>query len=191
MFKYYTEERGTFQFPDYRLLMNEVKIVGAKSCLEFGPGISTWALIEAGVEHIVTLEHDDEWFEKAKETFKDFPQVMVRRYQDEPEAIGDLSEGETFDMAFVDSPKGFTHQVKGVRGVRKRHPGQEDCSRFNTCVLALKHAPVVYLHDANRPLELGTLGRLHAMGHKITRLHTKVGMARIDRNGENKDGPSS
>lgn len=182
MFELYKVQQNTFPFEDYGILMKEVK--GAKSALEFGPGISTLALIEAGLERIVTLEHDDEWFAAAVERFKDYPQVQVKRYWDEPEARGEIDEGDTFDLAFVDSPKGFHLPLPGIRGVRKRHPGQEDCSRFNTCLLALKHAPVVYLHDAKRPLERGTLGRLNAMGHTHEFLPTKAGMARIRRDGK-------
>jgi hypothetical protein len=187
MFKLYTEETSTFRFQDYALLMQQVKDLGAKSCLEFGPGASTLALIEAGLETIVTLEHCDEWFDTAVEKFKDYPQVTVGRYQDEPEVIADVVG--VFDMAFVDSPKGFWFHIERIKGIRKRHPGQEDCSRFNTCLKALEHAPVVFLHDSQRPLERGTLGRLNAMGHKVTQLPSKIGMARIIRNG--KDAPGS
>lgn len=188
MFKLYTEESATFRFSDYALLMQQVKDLEAKSCLEFGPGLSTLALIEAGIEKIVTLEHDPEWFDANVERFKDFPQVEVRRYQDEPVVLADVEED--FDMAFVDSPKGYVHPMKNVKGVRKKHPGQEDCSRFNSCMFALDRAPVVFLHDSQRPLERGTLGRFNAMGHKVTQLPSKVGMARIDRNGNVEAGSS-
>lgn len=156
---------------DRALLIAECKRVGAKSALEFGPGYSTEALIEAGVENIVSCEHDHEWLAKAKEQF---PQVRIIEYRDEPEADAPELFG-VFDIAFVDSPKGNKAQ-------RKRHPGQEDCSRLNTCLLALKHSPVVLLHDAYRPLERGTLGRLNAMGHRFTMLDCDYGMARINRN---------
>jgi hypothetical protein len=189
MFKLYTEELGTFRFSDYALLMQQVKDLEAETCLEFGPGLSTLALIEAGLTQIVTLEHDPEWFDANVERFKDYPQVHVGRYQDEPEVIADLGS-EQFDMAFVDSPKGYVHPLKNVKGVRKKHPGMEDCSRLNTCLKALEHAPVVFLHDSQRPLERGTLGRLNAMGHKVIQLPSKVGMARIDRNGKDQAGSS-
>jgi hypothetical protein len=187
MFKLYTEEKPTFFFSDYALLMQQVKDLGAKTCLEFGPGISTAALIEAGLERIVTLEHDPKWFDANVERFKDYPQVTVGQYLDEP-VVSERAElankiaDQDFDMAFVDSPKGYV-------GGRKRHPGQDDCSRLNTCLFALNRAPVVFLHDSQRSLERGTLGRLNAMGHKVTQLPSRVGMARIIRNG--KDAPGS
>lgn len=175
MFKLYKEQKHTFSFIDYGMLLKEA--AGVKSALEFGPGISTLALIEAGVEKIVTLEHDPKWFDAAVAQFKDYPQVSVRTYKDEPVVEADV-EGE-FDIAFVDSPKGFVHVVRNVEGTRKRHPGQEDCSRLNTCLFALKHAPIVYLHDACRPLERGTLGRLNQMGHKFEFTPGWAGMAKI------------
>lgn len=157
------------------------KARGYKSCLEFGPGISTLALIEAGVERIVTCEHDPEWLERAKEQFKPFPQVTVIPYLDEPIATADLGS-ERFDFAFVDSPKGYNPRPNLPKGGRKVHPGQEDCSRLNTCLLALEHTDIAYLHDAKRPLERGTLGRLNALGFKITMLNLSVGgFARIER----------
>lgn len=189
MFKLYPfeKESATFRHVDYSALITIAK--GAKSVLEFGPGISTLALIEAEVPKIVTLEHDPEWYDKAKEEFAKYPQVEVRRYVDDPVATAELADDEVFDLAVVDSPKGFIHKVKGVKGMRKRHPGQEDCSRYNTCLLALKHSPVVFLHDAYRPYERATLGRLSAAGHRIDYLgcsdgELKTGMARILRDGQ-------
>lgn len=178
-YKLYPFDSPTFFAKDYGLLMEHAK--GAKSALEFGPGSSTLALIEAGVGRILTCEYDEGWREKAKEKFKDFPQVEIIPFYDEPEARADI-EGQ-FDIAFVDSPKGYKAHPSLPPGGRKRHKGQEDCSRLNTCLLALKHAPVVLLHDTARPLERGTLCRLSSMGHKVTILKaSKAGMARIDRN---------
>lgn len=188
MFKLYTEETKTLSFEDYATILKECAALGAKTALEFGPGYSTLALIEAGLDRIVSLEHNDEWLDKMAIRFADYPQVEVKRYQDEPEATADLGD-ESFDVAFVDSPQGFTYEIKGRIG-RKKHPGQEDCSRLNTCILALKHAPVVYLHDARRPLERGTLQRLNAMGHRVMQLKSKSGLARIER-GENQNRPDT
>lgn len=188
MFKLYQNEVGTFRFADYAILMREAH--GKQSVLEFGPGYSTFALIEAGVPKIVTLEHDPEWFDISVERFKDYPQVEIRRYQDEPVVLADVEED--FDFAFVDSPKGFKDPIPGIRGVRKRHPGMLDCSRLNTCLFALERAPIVYLHDAYRPCERGSLGRLAAMGHPYEFLQgSQAGFARITRNGKNAHGLSA
>jgi hypothetical protein len=176
------DRRGAMTLPreDYAILLREA--TGKQSVLEFGPGFSTFAFIEAGVPRILCCEYLDKWLEIGKERFKDYPQVEIIRYLDEPEAKADIGS-EQFDLALVDSPKGYT-------GARTAHPGQEDCSRLNTCLLALKHAPVVLLHDAGRPLERGTLGRLNKMGHKVTFYDgadkaSRTGMARIERNAKN------
>jgi hypothetical protein len=183
MFKLYTVEQDCLPFRDYAALLKEFQ--GVKTALEFGPGVSTLALIEAGVEKIVTLEHLAEWYDKALEKFKDYPQVTVARYADEPSIAAAEVAFQDFDIAFVDSPKGFTHEVIEALGVRKVHPGQEDCSRFNTCLFAVDKAPLVYLHDAYRPLERGTLGRLNALGHRSEFIaKTKYGLAKIWRKPE-------
>jgi hypothetical protein len=174
------DRRGAMTLPaeDYAILLREG--AGKKSVLEFGPGFSTYAFIEAEIPRILCLEYLDKYYDFAKERFKDFPQVEIRRFYDEPVADLEVTVDEpwpmSFDLAFVDSPKGYA-------GARTAHPGQEDCSRFNTCLLALKHAPVVLLHDAYRPLERGTLGRLSAMGHKVSyyKEASRTGMARIER----------
>jgi hypothetical protein len=168
------DRRGAMTLPaeDYAILLREG--AGKKSVLEFGPGFSTYAFIEAEIPRILCCEYLDKYYDFAKERFKDFPQVEIVRFWDEPEARAEI-EGE-FELALVDSPKGYA-------GARTAHPGQEDCSRLNTCLLALKYAPVVLLHDAYRPLERGTLGRLSAMGHKVSyyKEASRTGMARIER----------
>lgn len=178
-------EATTLRYQEYDLMVALAR--GAKSALEFGPGYSTFALIEAGIEKILTLEHDDHWYGVAVEKFKDYPQVVVARYWDEFPVRAEHGEA-TFDVAFVDSPKGFNKPIPGISGTRKVHPGYEDCSRLNTCLYALERAPVVFLHDANRPLEKGTLGHLWKMGHSFQQFPGKAGIARIIRNGKNKDG---
>ena len=188
MYELYKEAESSFPLADYGLLMREVKRTGAKTALEIGPGASTLALIEAGLEKIVTLEHEEEWYEKAIERFKEYPQVTVGRYKDEPVVTADEIANQEFDIAFVDSPKGFTWPVPGVKGTRKKHPGMEDCSRLNTCLFALERAPIVFLHDAHRPLERGTLGRLSALGHSSWIFEAGSSLARIDRNGKRPSG---
>lgn len=184
-------EKSTLSLKDYGLIMQAV--AGKKRILEIGPGLSTYALIEAGAEEIVTLEHEQGWFDKAVENYKAYPQVKVLHYGNEaPVAVvyeKDFDQHATFDIALVDSPKGFSHKVVGVEGKRVPLPGQTDCSRLNTCLLALKHAPIVLLHDAYRPLERGTLGRLSALGHEVNYVPgSKVGIARIIRDGKNQTG---
>jgi hypothetical protein len=175
VFKLYKEQKDTFPFAHYATLLKEA--TGAKTALEFGPGISTLALIEAGVEKIVSLESDPEWAKQKAEEFKDYPQVTIGGYTDTVpvHTTGDVL-GD-FDLAIVDAPAGFTYAIPG-RTPRKAHKEFPDCSRMNTCLFALDHAPIVYLHDATRPLERGTLGRLNQMGHRFEFIG-RAGLAKI------------
>jgi hypothetical protein len=186
VFELYKEEQGSFSFNDYALLMELA--TGAKAVLEFGPGISTLALIEVGVPKIVSLECGPEWMEVQKEKFKDYPQVTIAAFSNTvPVYADEMAFHGEFDFAFVDSPCGFDTPVGG-RAPRVRHPGMEDCSRLNTCLFALDITPTVYLHDAYRPTERATLGRLSGLGHEITFLpKAKWGMARIERDGRGAD----
>lgn len=151
----------------------EIDRIGAKSILEFGPGESTQIFLALGMERIVTCEHKEKWLKPAQERFANEPKVRVLQYTDtDPVEVPELGD-ETFDIAFVDSPQGF-------RAMRKVHPGMEDCSRLNTCLFALQRANVVILHDARRPLERGTLGRLNAMGYHFELIGHKMTSARIE-----------
>jgi predicted O-methyltransferase YrrM len=178
-------ERGkaslTHHSADVRLLTEAVS--GAKSVLEFGPGGTTDIFINAGVPRIVTCEYIDKWLQVAKERFKDVPSVAVFPFTDTfPVDVPGLGH-ETFDVGFVDAPKGYM-------GGRHVHKGFEDCSRLNTVLFALERCKVVYLHDAIRPLERGTLARLHLMGYKHEFLKSPFGLARITKR-EESNGPNS
>lgn len=171
---------------DIEVFKSEIERVNAKSILEFGPGDSTQAFLELGVGRIVTCEHKDKWRKVAQKRFKKEPRVEVHAYSDTvPVVVTPDLGGERFDLALVDSPQGFYP-------MRKAHPGMEDCSRLNTCLFALEHAKVVLLHDAFRPLERGTLGRLNALGFNIEFVSIgKVGIARIEHRELHDNGPSA
>jgi hypothetical protein len=172
---------STHHSADVRLLTEAV--VGANSVLEFGPGGTTDIFIKAGVPRIITCEYIDKWYEVARERFSENMNVGVLRFTDTvPVVVEGLDPDETFDVGFVDAPKGYA-------AARLTHPGYEDCSRFNTTLFALERCKVVYLHDATRPLERGTLSRLHLMGYDHEFLKSPFGLARITkRNGENAGG---
>jgi hypothetical protein len=176
MFQLYREQSRIFEFDDYGALLGECQRVGARNILEFGPGISTLALIESGAERVVTCEYQDRWLASAQELLKGHPQVSVHRYHNEIDVrVSGLASGKEFDFAFVDSPLGSPS-----RNVI-RHPGQEECNRLNTALFALDRSPVVVMHDAKREGEGYTLARLAALGHRITLIDTRRGLARIER----------
>lgn len=176
MFDLYRQEKAIFTFDDYNALLEECRTRNANRVLEFGPGISTLALIESGCGAILTCEYNDRWFNSAHELFKGRPEVSLLRYRNDPEvSVAGLAPDDTFDLAFVDSPIGIPS-----RGT-VRHPGQEDCNRLNTVLFALERAAVVLLHDAKRPGEEMTLSRVAASGHAVSMIDTRKGIARIER----------
>jgi hypothetical protein len=178
VFRLYKREQSVFTFDDYAVLLTEAKRVNAMRVLEFGPGNSTLAWIEAGCDEIVSLEHNQKWMAVAKDKLSGMhPDLRLLSYKNAPEIeVSGLSG--TFDLAFVDSPPG----VDLKSGTR--FPGQENCSRFNTLSFALKCAPVVLLHDAKRPGEQETLKRIRDYGsYDIQIIDTVKGIARITPNG--------
>jgi predicted O-methyltransferase YrrM len=173
----------TFHPRDAKLLTEAVQ--GITSILEFGPGNTTDLFIKAGVPRIITCEYVEKWYEVARERFAENMNVGVLLFTDTvPVVVEGLDPDEKFDVGFVDSPKGYA-------AARKAHPGYEDCSRFNTTLFALERCKVVYLHDAMRPLERGTLGRLHLMGYERTYLDSPFGLARITKREQKQNGPDS
>jgi hypothetical protein len=176
MFDLFRTEQAVFTFDDYAALMGAVR--GMKRVLEFGPGASTLAMIEAGVEHIVSAECNPRWEAAAKERLKDYVDAgrveIVQFTNTVPVTFRPNVEGP-FDLVFVDSPVG----IEARSAVR--HRGQENCSRLNTMMAALDLAPVVLLHDAKRPGEQKTLDRVAALGHRVTMIECVKGLARVDR----------
>lgn len=173
MFRLYRDERSVFGFDDYGALISEVKRLDANRVLEFGPGLSTLALVEAGCGDIITLEYQARWRTAAKNRLWQHKTVKILPYENSPEiSIPDL-EKSRFDMIFVDSPIGTDLPTA------TRFRGQENCSRFNTVSWSLRHAPVVLLHDAKRPGEERTLARIIGKVSHIEIINTAKGIARI------------
>lgn len=153
----------------YRTLLEQAQ--GVVGVLEFGPGGSTFAFIEAGAQSIVTCEHDGAWLEKAKKRFAGHPQVEVLRYRNEPQVTVEGMGNWHFDLAFVDAPAGNRHRIE--------QPGQEGRSRLNTLLYALDRAAVALLHDAHRPGERASLEWLRAHGHTVEILPGRGNIARV------------
>lgn len=156
-------DRGTLRL--------EVERLGAKRVLEFGPGLSTFAFLDAGAS-VTTLEHEDVWYARAQSKFGDMLRVKVLRYANEPVIEVPELNGDRFDLAFVDSPQGTRH-------ARVEHLGQEGMSRKNTVAYALTKAPVVLLHDAHRPGERRTLKLFADEGFPVELIGERQRIARI------------
>lgn len=183
MFRLYKKENSIFPFEEYRVLLHLVAwyskdfVPQEMKVLEFGPGISTLAIIEAGIGEIHSCEYDAQWLETSKqmiatcamgETYK----LKLHPYRNESFISIPALDKMQFDMAFVDSPVG-----QGKRWVQ--HIGKEGYSRFNSTLFALERSSVVFLHDAKRAGEQRTLETLKEMGCQVTMFDTPKGIAVI------------
>lgn len=106
-FKLYPQEVRWCSFGDYGAIMDITAALKAQTVVEFGPGSSTLALIEAGATRIVCCEDDPKWFAVYHERLeKKYPAVTMLAYTwSDPVSIPGL-EGHRFDMALVDGPHG-------------------------------------------------------------------------------------
>lgn len=153
----------------YATLLDQAR--GAERVLEFGPGGSTFAFIEAGAREIVTCEHDGRWLGKARKRFAAYPQVKVLAYSNAPDVSIEGLADRRFDFAFVDSPAGNHERIE--------QPGQEGLSRLNTMLYALAHAPVALLHDTRRDGEVASLRWLQSNGYNVDILPGRGNIARV------------
>jgi len=155
------QESRIFPIDDYMALLEAAK--GCKAALEFGPGFSTYALIEAGCD-IFSYEHNNQWLAESRKIFKPFQQVKIYKYQNTPKITLRMPV-DRFDIAFVDSPVGGRGKSRII------HPNQEGCSRMNTLKFALDNADIVLMHDCEREDERNSI---KALGAKFKMLSTKV-----------------
>lgn len=172
-------QNPSLPYGDHQILVTEGQ--GKKRVVEFGPGASTYAWIEAGVPEIVSLECRDEWREEKAREFADYPNVTVLPFWNNAPTAEVPKDLGVFDLAFVDSPRGQPNPDA------VKLPGQMDCNRLNTLYAALLLSDIVLLHDAGRHWERNSLNRLEREGHLIGWYqpgdHRSYGMARVMKNG--------
>lgn len=153
---------------DYDIIVELAR--GSESAIEFGPGVTTLALVEAGVAHIHTYEYQRAWYTTARRRFRGFTGVRVGLFRNE--AVVEVKDAmESYDIAVVDSP------IAGKKWRQIR--GQEGLARLNTLQCALRHADTVILHDANRAGERRTIDLLETKGYEIELFPTTKGLAVI------------
>ena len=168
--KLYRHIEGQLSEKEYGLLLSAAQGIG--SVLEFGPGSSTWAFIEAGVPDVVSCESDPAWIESAKAQFGERVEIVWFDRKTMPLKIPAL-DGRQFDLAFVDAPLGVQS------GESVEIPGHEGMSRVNSVVFALDHARRVFLHDSKREGERRTLHFVQSMGYRVKTHNTLRGIAEI------------
>jgi hypothetical protein len=168
-FSLYSKEQSILPFDDYGAIVNECQRLGSRAAVEFGPGFTTLALFEGGCEAVYSYEYDPSWatkiFERVEPLVPYGRTWMIGMFVNEPEIRLAL---QNFDIALVDSPVG------GNSTRRVTHAGQEGLSRFNTLKWALYAAPVVLLHDAERPDEQASIEALGAKHEMLSRKVARV-----------------
>lgn len=147
---------------DCRWIVDYCRREGVRRVVEFGPGRSTLAFLQAGCE-VLTAENDPERLEEARRTFEKAAGVRVCGYRDEP-GCG-MEEPETPpDLVFVDGPVAWN-------GGSRRH----------TLEWACRHGRRVLLHDARRPGERQLLRELPAGEWSCRLIPTRKGLALLER----------
>lgn len=116
MFELYVEHRW-FPRECYAALVGVVRRLRPARVLEFGPGTSTRALVEAGVDRVDTCEDSLEYYRRALVDLARFPSVTVHKYLVQPGRPVSVPalDGERFDLGFVDGPFGPESRPPTIR----------------------------------------------------------------------------
>ncbi len=132
---------------DYHWLLRFALERGIKNVVEFGPGDSSLAFLDAGCR-VVSYEHDAAYARQARERFAAFSGIEIRACaKDGVPVVEELPFPP--DLIFVDGP-----------------PCEQgaEVSRLAQCEWALATGAIVILHDALRHQEQETLRQLTASG---------------------------
>ena len=126
---------------------------GAQAVIEFGPGLTTLALFEAGVPYVESFEHELKWARRAQMRREPMKPAhvcwRVRRYKATRTKLPRPYLARRYDLGVVDGPQGGD-KWQGP-------PGYEMASRYIQLKYALEHCERVLLHDAQRPGERESL----------------------------------
>jgi len=149
----YTISRAEYLFLAAFARANQIRTV-----LEYGPGASTWAFLEAGCR-VTSLEYLPEWREKFAVSLAECPEarqwVTLLPFDADRQSIDGREAGAIrglFDLGFVDSPRGDRCQK---------------FSRLRSCLSAAARCRRFILHDADRPKERNTLDVMRELGWQV------------------------
>jgi hypothetical protein len=147
---------------DYLFLVHFCREHGIRRVLEFGPGDSTAAFLDAGC-HVLSFESNAEYLRKAEERFVGENDLELRFCAEDKVPDKDLLP-QMPDLIFIDGPP--------------LRAGQEQ-SRKAACDWALDFDMPILLHDAYRAEEQSTLLVLAAAGCHVEVVPTRKGLALI------------
>lgn len=134
---------------EYKFLAADAMARNLRTILEFGPGVSTFAFLNAGASKILSLEYNQEWVHKYIKVFETQPNVNVHHYKNTAYLNIKEANDQKFDAAFIDSPTG---------GMYRKF------SRINSALYASARTEILYIHDAERPAEQRTVAVLQELG---------------------------
>lgn len=109
-------------FNDYAAVLDVTDRLNPATVIEFGPGSTTLALVEGGAGQIDCMEDNPDWLAVYQERLASrFPgRVRMHRYQwADPLSIPKF-DGRTFDMGFVDGPRGTLNRPAVIAWCAKR-----------------------------------------------------------------------
>jgi len=145
---------------DYAFLVNHCRKHGIRNVVEFGPGDSTLAFLDAGCR-ILSFESDPAWLEECQRRFSGERGVELRLCP-----AGEVPDAASLpfqpELVLVDGPPSF----QGI-----------DPKRLPACEWAASVCGHFLLHDAKREPERAILKRFEQRGFTILRIPTAKGLA--------------
>lgn len=147
---------------DYDWLVTWCRGQGVKKVVEFGPGDSTLAFLDAGCT-VLSAEHDESWRRLAEDRFSLDEGVAVTSFHDVPGCDLPGTDWKP-DLVFVDGP-----------------PASSPNSRWHTLRWGMLHADTVVMHDAHRDAEKLLLSGVFEEEWSVTTIPTEKGLALLQR----------
>ncbi len=129
---------------------------GLPRVVEFGPGLSTFKLLEAGCA-VTSCETEPRAYSIAKATFPSAVNLRLMPYQ---EGLGGLEAA--CDWAFIDGPPG--------------HLQTDGKSRWHALDWCRAHCRLMVLHDSKRPAEQKSIAALAELGWTALPVETPRGL---------------
>jgi hypothetical protein len=144
--------RGCITEEEYYYLYEFIIKNNIRDIIEFGPGTSTFAFLEADC-NILALETSHKWKKYYDEKFARFKNVKVIMFNKDRDIRLPKEVPSSFDMAFIDGPPA-RREVKGP-------------ARLQPCRFCENITNVIMFHDGEREGERKTLKLMENKGWNV------------------------